>query len=203
MSVLEYDSPVMTGIGKVVDIFWLSVLWLLCCLPVVTVGASTAALYRTAVRSIREGRGYVTSTFFHALRQDLKVGLELWLVFLALLVADYLGFILAASVPERSLGFLVLCLYAMIGFVLLATMIYAFPVLSKCSMKCFAILRFGFGLAVKHFPYTLLMAVITVATALLVWCVPLFVFCVPAIAGLLCSLPLERILLRYTPQREE
>lgn len=203
MSVLEYDSPVMTGIGKVVDIFWLSVLWLLCCLPVVTVGASTAALYRTAVRSIREGRGYVTSTFFHALRQDLKVGLELWLVFLALLVADYLGFILAASVPERSLGFLVLCLYAMIGFVLLATMIYAFPVLSKCSMKCFAILRFGFGLAVKHFPYTLLMAVITVATALLVWCVPLFVFCVPAIAGLLCSLPLERILLRYTPQSEE
>lgn len=203
MSVLEYDSPVMTGIGKVVDIFWLSVLWLLCCLPVVTVGASTAALYRTAVRSIREGRGYVTSTFFHALRQDLKVGLELWLVFLALLVADYLGFILAASVPERGLGFLVLCLYAMIGFVLLATMIYAFPVLSKCSMKCFAILRFGFGLAVKHFPYTLLMAVITVAAALLVWCVPLFVFCVPAIAGLLCSLPLERILLRYTPQSEE
>ena len=43
------DNPVFTALGKVVDCAWLSILWLLCCLPVVTIGVSSTAMYYTAV----------------------------------------------------------------------------------------------------------------------------------------------------------
>lgn len=200
MSVLEYDSPVMSGIAKTVDIFWLSTLWFLCCLPVVTAGAATASLYSTTIKSIRRGEGYVTKNFFHAMRQNLRTGIGIWMVYLVLAALDYMGFLFAAAIKDKSFGFFVLCMYSAIGFAVYASGLYAFPVLSKCSMKCFAILRFGFGLAIKHFPYTLLLALVVAGSAVLMWYVPLFVFCVPAVGSLICSLMLERILLRYTPE---
>ena len=64
MRFMEYDSPIMCGIGKVMDILWLSTLWFLCCLPVVTIGASTTALYYTSVKAIR---GYVVCSFVYIL----------------------------------------------------------------------------------------------------------------------------------------
>ncbi|MFQ7880190.1 MAG: DUF624 domain-containing protein [Blautia producta] len=70
MSFMEYDSPIMAGIGKVIDIIWLSTLWFICCLPIVTIGASTTALYYTSVKAIRKNRGYVTKTFFHAFKMN-------------------------------------------------------------------------------------------------------------------------------------
>ena len=39
-----FDTPVFTVFSRIGDMMILSLLWLLCCLPVVTIGASTAAL---------------------------------------------------------------------------------------------------------------------------------------------------------------
>ena len=65
MSFMEYDSPIMAGIGKVIDIIWLSTLWFICCLPIVTIGASTTALYYTSVKDHSEKtEDIVTKTFF-------------------------------------------------------------------------------------------------------------------------------------------
>ena len=43
--------------GKLVDLFLLSVFWLVCSIPLFTLGPATAALYHTVVRCIRgDGR---------------------------------------------------------------------------------------------------------------------------------------------------
>ena len=51
-------------IEKLVDLFLLSVFWLVCSLPVFTLGPATAALYRTVVRCIRGSERKSWSLFF-------------------------------------------------------------------------------------------------------------------------------------------
>lgn len=202
MSVMEYDSPVMTGMNKVVDILILSILWLLCCLPVVTIGAATTALYHTAVKSIRKSRGYVFKTFFRSFRINFLPATLLWMLFAAGIALFYINFLFAAAIKEESFRFFVTTVYLALAFVVFSIGCYAFPVLSRCSLKCGQILRFSLGLTVKHFPYTLILDLIAAAGFYLMWLIPVFAFCVPVVASLLFSVFMEKILIRYTPENE-
>lgn len=203
MHFMEYDSPVMSAIGKVTDMVWLSALWFLCCLPVVTVGAATTALYYTGVKTIRKGRGYVTRTFFHAFRINFFPALGMWLLCLAGIFLFYVNYIFTSVAEEGTLRLVVAVVYDCFGFIALSVACYAFPVLSRCSMKCFAILRFSAELTVKHFPYTLLMVLVVVLSVAVMWYIPLTVFCVPAAGTVLFSFCMEKVLIRYTPESEK
>lgn len=58
------NSPVIAFLNKMTDLILLNVIWLLCCLPVVTTGAATTAAYYVSITSIRCGDGYVVKRFF-------------------------------------------------------------------------------------------------------------------------------------------
>lgn len=203
MHFMEYDSPVMSMIGKITDIIWLSTLWFVCCLPIITIGAATTALYYTGVKTIRKSRGYVTRTFFHAFRINFVPALGIWFLCLAGIFLFYINYIFTASMEEGSFRFFMSAVYGCMGFVALSVSCYAFPILSRCSMKCFEILRFSTGLMVKHFPYTFLMVLVLVASVMIMWYIPLTVFCIPAAGTVLFSFCMEKVLIRYTPESEK
>lgn len=203
MSLIEYDSPLNMIISKTIDMIVLSALWFVCCLPVVTIGASTTALYYSTVKAIRKNRGYAEKNFFHAFKTNFKSGTLMWLFYGVMTVLLYICFMFASVIQEPSLKNFMTVVYMFISFVVLGMGCFSFPVLSRCSMKCGEIIRFSFGLLVKHFPLALIMAVIVLAAAAAMWYIPLFVFCVPTIATLLFSLPAERVMRRYTPENEK
>ena len=77
------------------NIILATILWMIGCIPVITIGVSTAALYYTIVKSVRRDVGYVHSEFWRGYRLNFKkgvaataallalgilLGLELWLV---------------------------------------------------------------------------------------------------------------------------
>ena len=79
------DSPIMRFLTQAAELAWLNVLWVVCSLPVVTFGASTAALC-TAVRNmIRENGRWNAAAFFRAFRDNFKKSTLLWLILLAAL----------------------------------------------------------------------------------------------------------------------
>lgn len=66
------NYKILTFFNKIADMVILSVLWCICCLPVVTAGASTSALYHTVVKSVREDCAYAASDFWKEFRRNLK-----------------------------------------------------------------------------------------------------------------------------------
>ncbi|QBE99158.1 YesL family protein [Blautia producta] len=200
MELIKYDSPLTAGVNKVIDIFWLSILWAVCCIPVITAGAATAALYYTSVKSVRRNREYVTKTFFHAFRQNLFSSIGVWILFLLLSVLIYCSFVFAAAIPNNDFRFFAVCIYLFIAFLILGTFCYVFPVLSRCSMKGSGLLRFSAGLMVKHFPTTLVLVMIVLLCFMGIWYFPLFLFCLPAVGSLLYSCFMEKVLIKYTPE---
>lgn len=203
MSFMEYDSPLTSIINKTVDMIILSALWFVCCLPIVTIGASTTALYYSTVKSIRKNRGYAVKNFFHSFRTNFLPATFLGLIFTVLAAVLYVCFVFANAIEDSNFRFFMITVYMFMGFVILGIACFAFPVLSRCSMKCGQIMSFSFGLLVKHFPFALVMVLIVAAAVCVMWCVPLFVFCVPTIATMLFSLPTEKILRKYTPESEK
>lgn len=109
------DNPFFRLMGAIGDLVVLNILWLLCCLPVVTAGASTLALF-AIVHKIAAGENYRTAAgFFKAFRRDFKQATALWLVVLAAGIAALAGLRAASAQDDVFTGLL-----AAASFLLLA-----------------------------------------------------------------------------------
>ena len=80
------DSAYTQIMTKIFNIFWLSILWLLCCIPVITIGASTIALYYVMLKLVKDEETTVTREFFHSFKQNFLQSLPVTVIVLVVVV---------------------------------------------------------------------------------------------------------------------
>ena len=78
--VFRYQGWLWRALNTLTDILALSVLWLLCSIPVLTLGAATTALYDSVVRCIRYKQSGPYERFFRTFKNELVPGLLLTLL---------------------------------------------------------------------------------------------------------------------------
>ena len=126
---LTPDSKTMLFFGHLVDLTKINLLWLLCCLPVFTVGASTTAML-SSLYAYRRGEKCGSSVFFTAFRRSFGKATVLWLMiafFGAMLAADY-AIVAYLSFPGR-MAVIALIIFVAYCLILVSGMI--FPLLSQ------------------------------------------------------------------------
>ena len=80
MKLFNYDSPFWSFMSRLADLIILNLLWIVFCIPVVTIGASTTAMYRVTLNMVRgEGSG-VVRMFWDAFRLNLKQAVLIFLI---------------------------------------------------------------------------------------------------------------------------
>lgn len=200
------NSGIMGFMSKVADVIILSILWFICSLPVLTMGAATTALYYTAVKAVRRERSYILKSFLTSFKENFIQGTLLWILFLAImaLLGVNLKFSqgMAATPEGQTTGFVLTVIYCIMGLTVLFTALYMLPVLSRFTMKNRQILKMSLFMSIRHLPYTLLLAVIIIAAVIGTLYVPVAMFFAPAAGALLYSLPMERVLKQYIKQEE-
>ena len=77
----SYDGPLMTFIGKIADLLILNVIWLLCCIPIITIGPATTAMYYVTLKLARNEEPSIVKSFFHSFKMNLKQGIFMFLAF--------------------------------------------------------------------------------------------------------------------------
>ncbi|MEG1459148.1 MAG: YesL family protein [Acetivibrio sp.] len=195
----DVDGGLMGTLGKITDVIILSVLFLVFSIPIVTMGASFTALYYTAVKCIRRGRGYIFKSFWKSFRENFKNGTILWLIMLIIVSLLALNFRFCSQVIGGTTGLVFSCIYGMMAFTFLLFGIYIFPLLSRFNISKKKIISNGFLMAIKHLPYSFLMVIFVVVSIWATTLIPPLIIILPAGGALLLSLPMERILKKYTP----
>jgi len=101
MGLFSYNSKFNQKVNQILDCIFLSILWIVFSLPVITIGASTVALYHSVHKVIRREEGRIWLEFWRAFRRDIKRATLLWLLMLLIcgvLVIDcYLAFFFSWS----------------------------------------------------------------------------------------------------------
>lgn len=146
---------------KVTDAVLISLLWLVCSLPVVTMGAATAAVFQFTLHQVRDEEGYVWKSFFKAFRQNFRQATALWLGGLAagaFLAAD-LYVCMRIPVPGAVRVGLTAVL-GCLGLIYLLTMIYVLPLTACFRVTARAAIRDSFVMAVGNLPVSLLILVV-------------------------------------------
>ena len=86
--------------NQIGNILLVSVLWLIGCIPVITIGTSTIAMYYAMVKAVRCEEGYVTKEFFRSYRQNLKTGIVLTVIFPGLAAVLWLCLLYTSPSPR-------------------------------------------------------------------------------------------------------
>ena len=68
MKLFSMDGKFLETFNKITDLVTLNILWLLCCIPIITIGASTSALYQVTLQIAENRDSYITKEFFKAFR---------------------------------------------------------------------------------------------------------------------------------------
>lgn len=127
------ELPVAMLGMRLINLVKLNVLWLVCCLPIVTIGPATSALHSVVCLYLEEKSDEVAKPFFHAFRRDLRQGLILGLGILGLTaVTVFDGLFLFSQFADGTR--LVWIPFGVLVLVLLALYVYAFPLLCRYTL---------------------------------------------------------------------
>jgi uncharacterized membrane protein YesL len=138
------------------DIVKISLLWLLCSIPIITIGPATVALNKITLQMVDEAEGYVARDFLKAFKENFKSSILLGLLGVAALYAVYLDMQFFQVLEGSPMLFLVAAIIT--GFVCSMAFIYAFPLMARYDNSTFRTLRLSYEIATRYFLRTLLLA---------------------------------------------
>lgn len=157
--------------GKITDVACMSILWLITSLPIVTIGASTAAFYSFTLDAVQDEEGGVWRSYFSAFRENFRKATLLWLlqlvltVFLIVNLYAAWNFYLAKGI--LGLGLLSLSLFGLL--VCVGTGVYLYPILVSYDFPLKKIIRDSFIMAVGNPHVTLTVLVLFCLAGVGIW----------------------------------
>lgn len=201
-SLFSLDNPVMRFLTKLFDVMYLSILWFVFSIPIITIGASTTAMYYATVKVIRRDRGYIFQEFWKSFKLNFLQATLSWIIIVVGTLLFFFNVKFALTLQGKA-GTLLTLIYGFMGILVLGCGMYLFPVLSRFTMKFSQLIKISVFLFFKHIPRSLLMAVIVFIAVAGMYLSQLAFFFLPVSATLLFSLIMEPTLKLYTPHVED
>ena len=158
MKLFSIDGPLYNFFSRLLDMIKLNILWFLFSLPVVTIGASTAAAFSITLKMVDEREGYIVKQFWNAFKANLKQGIPTGLLNLFFVYALYLDFQLFHAVEGNPIYFLIL---GIVGSVMcFGYFIYAYALIARYDNTLLKTLKNSMDISVKYFGRTVMIAVV-------------------------------------------
>ena len=157
MKLFNVDSPFMRALSYFTDLVILNILWIICCLPIITIGASTTALYGFFLNKSTESS--VVKRFLQQFKSNLKKSTILWLIEAVLLAIFMTNIWFYYNNVGRD--FSILRIIFLIPAVILGVGIeYIFPLQSHFENNVKQTVKNSFLVGIAHFPTSLLILAI-------------------------------------------
>lgn len=203
------DSKIMQFLSRLCDLILLNVLFLVTCLPIITIGAASAALYTVCFRMGTDREDGLFRTYFRAFRDNFRQGTVLWVILLLFFTGS--GINLALCLNWDGLWHYAMYLFALLLVLTEFLLSYAFPLLSQFGNSIRGTLKNALLLSISYLPRSLLIAVINCMPLILLLLNPyiflqtsfLWAFLYFAGAAYVNARLLKKVFAPYLPQSPE
>ncbi len=159
------DNPVWKFIGRIADLFVLSILWYICLIPIITTGSATSALYYVTLKMTRNLEGKIVSQFFESFKDNLKQTVIPWTSGLITVLFLFIDIRMALLRPSTLSLALTIC-FLICAFMLIVFLSMLFPLIARCNDSIKIQLKNCMGICIKNPLACVSVALITVSVFL-------------------------------------
>ncbi|MGN1141348.1 MAG: YesL family protein [Oliverpabstia sp.] len=166
MGIFAPDGKLARFLNCLGNLIVLNILTLICCIPVITAGASMTALYTMVMRMVRKEDGKIIKGFFHAFKDNFRQATILWLIFGGLIGFMTFDIWLLRSITGtfgtvyRVVLFVIILIFAMV-------LIHIFAVLARFDNTIKNTAKNALLFCVGKLPQAILMLILTLIPAIL------------------------------------
>lgn len=185
------NSKVYSTFEVVSNLFLLNLIWLLMCLPVITIFPATAAMFGTVRQLVLYKDSSVFTPFFRYFKENFKQSFLLgilWLIFAYIFYFNY-KFIYELD----SIHNILLPVLFFFGLLYIVTTVFLFPVMVHYKTNWLGLLKNSLFFSLIHFPITLLCLAILVVTGIIVMLLPITGFMIFSISAYVLFLLCNRV----------
>lgn len=196
------NSGIWNVLTDIIDLIFAGLLWLLCSLPIITIGPASVALYYTVVKSIKHERGRLVASFFGTFKREFKQSFLIWLIFLAYIV---IGIFNMNAVKQLGLETGSTLYYMSRIFFVPALLLFpwVFSFISRFNNTVAGTLKFAAYLTLKNIGRSLLLAAELCLFGLLVYLIPQLLPILPGMFCLRLSVTIEPVFKQITLEAQD
>ena len=166
MNIFSYDSKFSQLFVKLSYACWLNMMWMICSLPIITIGASTTALYSVTLKIADETESNITRQFIHAFRSNFKQSTRLWIRLLIAGLRIGGDFYVVMHMRSMSTGIMAiiwtlnLALLIAVSIIYVVVLIYIFPLIARFENTDQAMLKNSLLIGIHYLFCTIVVAAI-------------------------------------------
>lgn len=152
MKFFSTEGPLYKFMMQFMDLLVLNFMWLLCSIPIVTIGASTAAASAVAMKMAKDEEGYIAKQFLKEFKRNWKQGTILWALLLVASYGLYLDFqILGAS---ENPSYLIIFMTVGLIFLMVICFTYSFALIARYENTILNTIQNSMKIVMQHFGRT-------------------------------------------------
>lgn len=159
--IFDYENKFFQALEGIANIVILNFLFIICCIPVVTIGASVTATYSVSMSIVEDREPYIFKEFFKKFKENFKQSTIVWIIlaFIGVFIAVdfYICGLLSSGIVSVILKFILTLVSVILGFVV----IYVFPLISKFENSVKNTLVNAILISIQNLPYTIAMLIIS------------------------------------------
>lgn len=194
----DYNNKVISALTKIADSVMLGILWIICSIPVITLGASSSAFYYAYNKSIRQESGYALKLFFQGFKANFKQATLCWLVLIVLAVFGFFDcFVLITIGGSSPVSSILLAIMILILVTLSLLALVLFPYIARYENTWKDSLKNSLLILLSNFLWAVLLFLILFAAVFLSMCIPMLCIFMPAVYMFFANKILEHILKKY------
>lgn len=168
MSFFSVDGGLYKFMRGLTDVFKINILWLVCSLPIVTMGGATIAAFDVMMKMADDEEGYVGRQFISSFKKNWKCGIPYGILFLLCMYVVWLDFSLFEQMEGNPIILLIMGIIA--AFVFILSFIYAFPLQARYENTLIKTLKNSVDIATRYFLRTLsLILVLFIEIVIICW----------------------------------
>ena len=160
----------MQFLGKIGNLMFLNMLFLVSCIPIVTIGTALAAMHKVTQAIAMGDEPYIVRTFLRGFRQNFKIATIVWLVILVFVGVIVVNFLVTVTYLAGGAALVCQWLLLFVFAVILAISSYLFPLIARYENTLKGYLLNASILAIAKLPHTLLLTVLSAAPFTVLGC---------------------------------
>lgn len=204
------DSPFWQFMSKIGDLLILNIIFIISCIPIVTIGASISALYHMCFKILRKESPYVWKVYWKTFKENFKQSTIIWLFSLVIIYFLGMDYYLLISRETTNLA-IVRIVFWIIAGLLFSMFIYIFPIISHFKCTLGQALKNSLYMTLGHLPFSILLVFIfggilyltTVSPKIFASIFVLAITCGCSFTAYIACALINRLFKRYEPNEEE
>lgn len=168
-NLFRYDSKFWEILEEISDIVILNFLFIIFSIPIITIGASSSALYTVSLKKTNEENISVFKEFMRSFKSNFKISTLAWIFTIILASMLFLDFYISNLISIKFIGLVLKFISTLVSILLIFNITYLFPMISKFDNKLKNTIINSTIISIQYLPYTIIMSILNI-----LWIVLLF-----------------------------